>query len=288
MTSNVFEQLLTEQIRIFRSAFSSVSRTAFYDEHRQTLIHAGEFGTYREAICKDFLRFFVPSRLDISQGFLINASDKVSTQCDVIVYDSASTPLIQSESRQRFFPIETTCAVGEVKSSLSKEELKLALHKLAVTKQMREDIASPSIIRSKHHTYDPKNNIYDRLFTFLICEDLRFDPLNLDMDAVYGQDVPYRLRHNLILSINDGLFLYRDTYNEDRKIVQWSEVYQDGASRQFPSCLVRPTTSEDNGHFKGFVSYTFMATSGATILYPEVTDYMDHRGGELIDLPSTP
>jgi hypothetical protein len=55
MVNSVFEQLTVEQINIFRHSFSSISRATFYDERTGKLIHAYEFGTYREAICRDYL-----------------------------------------------------------------------------------------------------------------------------------------------------------------------------------------------------------------------------------------
>jgi hypothetical protein len=98
------------------------------------LIHPGEFGIYREAICKRFLEFIIPKKLSIDNGFLINTNNEVSTQCDIVIYDSKHTPLVQSNELQRFFPIETVCAIGEVKSTLSKAQLKETLLKLSKVK----------------------------------------------------------------------------------------------------------------------------------------------------------
>src|SRR3954453_6663752 len=214
MPSTVFNELLNEQIEIFRNSFSSVSRATFYDEQEGKLIHAGEFGMYREAVCRDFLRFLIPGRLALSQGFLINSHDEVSTQCDIIVYDSQSTPLIQSEDRQRFFPVETVCAVGEVKSNVSKTNLKEALHKLVNVKRMRDQVsASNPVVRSEQQgryrpEYNPEVNMYDQLITFLICEKLDFDLDGVIMDELYVSDVLRRHRHNLIFSLQDGLLIY--------------------------------------------------------------------------------
>jgi hypothetical protein len=215
MSSTVFGQLLDEQIDIFRNSFSSVSRAAFYDERSGRLIHAGEFGMYREAICRDFLSLLIPGRLALSQGFLINTYDEVSTQCDIIVYDAVSTPLIQSESRQRFFPVETVCAVGEVKSKMSKTDVKEALRKLVNAKKMGEQIPlnNPFIRRdpsASHQSqmYSPETFLYDQLITFLICEKFDFNLDGLAIDELYENDVLRRHRHNLIFSLEDGLLLY--------------------------------------------------------------------------------
>lgn len=223
MANRIFEELLNEQIAIFRNSFSSVSRNAFFDEEKGHLIHSGEFGTYREAICRDFLRFLVPKRLDFDTGFIINTNNDVSTQLDIIVFDSASTPLIQSGARQRFFPVESVCAVGEVKSVVSKPDLRESLQKLCKVKVMREFVLqtdlmphpNPLIIRRTHPgNFDPILCPFDQVFTFLICEKLDFKIENLahEMNSFYDANIPRRHFHNLVLSVEDGLICYYEKW----------------------------------------------------------------------------
>lgn len=266
---NIFENLLIEQIEIFKNSYLNISRRLFYDEEVGSLIHPGEFGTYRENVAKNFLRFFIPERLKIDHGFLINTYGDVSTQCDVIVYDSNVTPLIGSGEMQRFFPVETVCAVGEIKSVLKKTELKEALIKLSKIKALREKIIHPVCIkRYAKGNFDPKYQPYDQIASFIICQKLDFELKDMpgEMLSIYGDEVEYRHRHNLILSIEDGLFHYYDTNDK---------------SLMYPCILNanlknRLTIPQDNlyVHFKLFCSYLFLMTSSATILYPEMTDYM--------------
>lgn len=272
MSSRVFEQLLIEQIEIFRSSFSGVSRGTFYDEHAGKLTHAGEFGMYREAICRDFLRFFIPGRLDIGQGFLINARDEVSTQCDIIIYDSNSTPLIQSENRQQFFPIETVCAVGEVKSTVSQNDLKKALGKLANTKALRDGVLGSTIVwQNAPHPYDPEKDFRDQLFTFLICEKFGFGFENLAVDGLYEETLPYRHRHNTILSLQDGFLAY--CFDEQTaKLVPWPTIYKEGTNVELDSCVLY--ADSEHVHIKNFAHYMFLAMSRATIFYPDLAQYM--------------
>lgn len=128
------QALLDQKILNFVSAFCDSSRQMFVNTEG-VLIHPGEFGTYREAITKEFLKAFVPQRLGIDSGFVINTTGRVSTQCDLVMYDKSSTPLLNNENLQRFFPAESVCAVGEVKSVLSLAGLKSALRKLAAVKE---------------------------------------------------------------------------------------------------------------------------------------------------------
>ncbi len=127
MANQIFDSLLIEKIDQFKSSFSNISKEVFYDEEKKRIFHTGEYGTYRESIVRDFLQFIIPRGLDISTGFLMTSLDDVSTQCDVVIFDSKMTPIYEEGERQRFFPIESTHGIGEVKSTLSKTEFKKAL-----------------------------------------------------------------------------------------------------------------------------------------------------------------
>jgi uncharacterized protein DUF6602 len=76
VSNEVFDSLFRERADVFRSAFSSVSTEVFYDAKAKQLRHAGEYGTYRESIVRDFLKFIVPRGLDISTGFVISSIER--------------------------------------------------------------------------------------------------------------------------------------------------------------------------------------------------------------------
>lgn len=269
-----------EQIEIFRNSFSNVSKRLFYDEVQGKLIHPGEYGLYREAIVKDFLKFIVPLNLDISQGFVINSNNDISTQCDIVVYDSRVTPLIQSESRQRFFPVETVCAVGEIKSNLSKQDFKIAINKLTKVKRQRENLNTKTLIRKVFPgEYNPEFCPYDQLFTFLICQKLDFDLQNIvtDINNLYSSDLTYRYRHNLVLSLEDGLLLYYDP-KERRPMMYPTLGYECLKNR-----LVKPSSNQLI-HYKLFATYIFMGISRTTILFPEMADYISDAKGRISGL----
>ena len=137
MQENVFETLLKEKIDNFKMSFSETSEKMFFDEQGK-LIHPGEFGRYREEACKDFIKQITPSRLSVGQGFVINTYKHISHQCDIVLYDGTCSPQLVSPNNQFFFPVECVAAIGEVKSRLTKEQLKEALIKLSQNKIMRE------------------------------------------------------------------------------------------------------------------------------------------------------
>ena len=268
MSINVFEKLLIEKIEIFKSAFAETAESVFFNDDGK-LIHPGEFGRYRENICKQFLKFVTPASLDIGTGFIINTSNKVSHQCDIIIYDVQHTPLLESEEKQFFFPVETIAAVGEIKSVLSKKALSEAIQKLARVKVLREEVKNPAIIKKDRGTgYDPSNHIYDQIFTFIVCKKLSFNISNLstEINKLYGDSTEYRHRHNLILSVEDGLLAY---YDNNGKTMMYPVMGNTKLKNRFVAPGENPYV-----HLKYFASYLFMGTSSATILYPEISDYM--------------
>ena len=194
MGNKIFKALLNEKIDNFKASFSSTAREVFYDDSEKKLIHSLEFGMYRETICKDFLKFIIPSRLQIDDGFLISPKDNIiSTQCDIVIFDSTHTPLFESGKKQRFFPIETVAAIGEVKSNLTKLQLKDALNKLARIKAMRRDTFEANIVSrvSKEQFQDYKHP-YDQIFSFLICNSLNFSnckDLVAEFKTLYDSDI---------------------------------------------------------------------------------------------------
>ncbi len=269
MTNKIFESLLKEKIDHFKSSFSSTSKEVFYDENAKRIFHTGEYGTYRESIVRDFLQFIVPRGLDISTGFIITSMDDVSSQCDVVVFDSKMTPVYEEGDRHRFFQIESVHCIGEVKSVLSKTQLKEAINKLAKNKALGERMKSPTIIKkSPAGPYDPVDHPYDLIPSFLICQKLDFDITSIesDIDGLYEPEIEHRHKHNMILSIEDGLL-----------------SYYDNNSKTLPYCRLRKTDLKNRFtypgeneyvHFKLFASYMFMLTASKTLFYPDISDYM--------------
>lgn len=49
---------------------------------------------------------------------------------------------------------------------------------------------------------------HKEIFSFLICNKLAFDLENIDFEEIYEEIPEIQYRHNLILSLQDGLFCY--------------------------------------------------------------------------------
>lgn len=272
-----FSALLDEKIEFFKQAFAATSRRAFVDPKTGKLFHAAEFGTYREAILQNFIRTCIPARLDQGTGFLINATGGISTQADVVVYDRTAIPRVESSEHQRFFPVEGVCAIGEVKSVLTRMQLREALNKLARSKQIADSLSSEiSIYRDKQVEtleFNRTSNPYDQIVSFLVCEKFSFAPDQLasEVSSLYDGDIQEHHKHNLVLSIKDGILLYGDANN---KSFMYPNHPKGGIKNRFVSPGANP-----NLHFYLFCTYMYLATSSTTILYPEMTAYMPALSG---------
>jgi hypothetical protein len=272
MSSKIFNALLEEKIDLFINSFQSTSRSVFFDEETKRLRHSGEFGMYREKISHSFLKFIIPQKFSLGDGFIISNKDEVSTQCDIIIYDRSITPLIQSNEQQTFYPIETVVAVGEIKSIMSKIEFISALNKLSDVKKIKSNIQYPSFYnrRANLPPFDPKNLLYDSLFTFIICEKLNFklDNITIELDTIY-ENTDFWNRHNLILSIEDGLFQYSIDQTTG-KVSFWAPTFNGETSHEF----LKKNENEKYNHFKKFALSLFNGISFATVLYPDMVHYI--------------
>ena len=271
--NSIFDKLVKSKIEKFIYDYKNLSRQIFLDE-KGNLIHSGEFGVYREKIVKDLIEPFLPSRLAVGSGFIITSNDRISTQCDLIIYDKGNTPLIESDE-QRFFPIETVVGVIEVKSKLTKATLKEALIKLSNIKKLRENVDSGIYLFKDYKggkKIDSKLNVRDQIATFLICESIDMD-LEKEINTFFAdtyRDIDKSLYHNMLLSIDDGCFLYRAN---DKKPMYHS--YFDYTQERFPNLVIFPSESGyAQEHILLFINYFFMIISSISVMYLEITNYL--------------
>lgn len=90
---------------------------------REALEHRGLKGVAFEEIFREFLRPYLPRSLDISTGILVDSAGNASRQLDVIISDSAKTPIFYLVGNIRVIPIECAYAVIELKARLDSNEI---------------------------------------------------------------------------------------------------------------------------------------------------------------------
>jgi hypothetical protein len=88
--------------------------------------HNLEKGLGGENALRGLLEDFLPSRLGVAKGKVVNFTGDMSRQCDVIIYDRLNGPrLFVDENKNQILPIEGVYAVIEVKTSLTKHTLRV-------------------------------------------------------------------------------------------------------------------------------------------------------------------
>lgn len=107
-------------------------------ERVKNLPHHGEKGREAENILKIFLKEHLPKRFDVASGFILDRSDEVSSQTDVIVYDASSCPLLETYEDNLIIPSDNAAAVIEVKSNLTAADIQDAADKIAKIKSLKK------------------------------------------------------------------------------------------------------------------------------------------------------
>lgn len=274
--NNIFDKLVKSKIEKFTSDYKNLSREVFVDNEGQ-LFHPGEFGVYREKIVKNLIEPFLPARFAVGSGFIITSKNHISTQCDLIIYDKTNTPTIENNDEQRFFPVECVAGVIEVKSKLNKTSLKEALQKLARIKDLRNDIDINAQYVYKNYDdktplFDTRGSVMNQMTTFLICESI---DMNFSQDIkIFFKDtyngIDASLYHNLILSLNDGLFMYHS--EKDQRSLYYPYLnYNDNFNNEF----IEPNQlTFDKEHILTFINFLSAAISNVSILDVDMTHYL--------------
>lgn len=218
MPSDRFRTIFENHIKQFVGYFSEDANSLFLNE-RNKLIHPGEFGKYREESCKQVLKIILDKQIAISDGFIITSNNDITTQCDIVGYNSMISPII-SDGIAKMFPAEEVSIIGEVKSTLSRIDYIDALRKLALNKQ--------KVLGGRKGNGADKYNskTYDTIITFLLCSKLSFDYKNLDYEEIYT-GIERSNWHNMVLSIEDGLFTYALDFGQASDKTQ-EELVNDG------------------------------------------------------------
>ena len=272
--NNIFVSLMKSSIEKCIDDFNRISRNVFVNENGE-LIHPGEFGTYRERVFKSLIKKYIPARYDVGTGFIITSKGNVSTQCDLIIFDKENTPILENEE-QRFFPVESVVGVIEVKSNITKKEFTEALRKLSEVKKLREDASGAPFVFKNHNfdqPFNPKAFIRDQIATFLVCESFTFS-IQEEIDTIFEEiykNIDKSLFHNMVLSIKDGLLLYRESNTKS----PFFYAYTDYQKESFPNLLCMPLENiYKYEHFVIFLNYFFMVISSISVLFVEITLYL--------------
>jgi len=96
-------------------------------------------GTARETIVRDFLAEHCTGHYKVVQGFICDPTqiDRVSRQCDILVYNHLYHPVIHSEGQIKVVWSISVQMVIEVKTKLNKDTLYRAIENVRAAKALR-------------------------------------------------------------------------------------------------------------------------------------------------------
>ena len=101
--------------------------------------HNALMGSIREAIIRDFLEKAFPKKFVVGTGRIFDFANVSSPQSDVIVYDE-SMPVLSYTKGTSHYMAEGVLAHIEVKSNLTKSELKKSLTNVGKIKNLKLSI----------------------------------------------------------------------------------------------------------------------------------------------------
>lgn len=126
------------------------------------LSHRGLIGQNRELFIQDFITKSFPKKFVIGTGEIVDTSDNLSNQADIVIYDE-SMPSFDYGSSKHFLSGGVLAHI-EVKSNLTSTELKKALEVTKSVKALNRDIDAsmyfdnlPKKISSFIFAYDGMN-----------------------------------------------------------------------------------------------------------------------------------
>jgi len=113
------------------------------EEFKETaaIEHRGGKGSAREIILQRFLEKYAPRSVEVvSNGEIVNSSGEVSAQCDVLILDGETRPLL-TEYGYHVVTAESTRGIIEVKSRLTRDELRTSFPKLLKARLMERFVS---------------------------------------------------------------------------------------------------------------------------------------------------
>ena len=117
------------------------------DEARATFTHPGDKGTFCEVSFRAFLRQYLPRRLELGNGEIVDHNGRRSRQTDVVVV-SEDHPFTFTPDIPGLFFIDGVCAASEVKAKLTSTELKNTLENSCQFKRLEIVLGKHTIVSS--------------------------------------------------------------------------------------------------------------------------------------------
>lgn len=200
------------------------------EAHNMITRHNLSRGIIGEEILRNFLSSILPQNIKVSQGFVEN-HEKVSRQCDIIIYDRNYPKPIYSFGQTEIVPAQAVKAVIEVKTNISASRFGKVLKDfkelgaIGVANKYLFLYSSPTTKSLKKYFFltNPNNETKERACVQYDHGDERLLP-----NAIIGLDKNIYFQQDYVQDQNNDCFGYaayqiKDGYGGDSyvSVLQW-------------------------------------------------------------------
>lgn len=184
--------------------------------------HPCSVGSGREKALMNKLKNILPHGIGVGSGFVIDSFGQTSSQCDLIIYeeDFALKFIINDDDNYAYYNCESVIAVGEIKSDATIADIEDSFKKLRKIKELKRQrpngtnfrsyLSKTTICGAQSEMYNPQQNPFDQIFTFVLCKSLSTSLSSIDNKAkeIFETKENY---FNIILPIEGQAITYINT-----------------------------------------------------------------------------
>ena len=123
------------------------------EEIRATFAQSGNKGTSVEDLFRSFLREYLPRRLEVGHGEIVDPNKLRSKQTDVVIVNE-DHPFTFTPDLPGLFFIEGVCAAAEIKTNLTSTELEKAIKNSCQFKQLEIKPSKGEMVHSNPSDLD--------------------------------------------------------------------------------------------------------------------------------------
>lgn len=177
-----------------------------FEMSRKALRPPGLKGESSEETFRIFLKGYLPQSLDISTGQLVDSHGNSSSQLDVIIYDSAKTPIFYSSSDIRVIPVECAYAVIEVKSKLDTKELRRVFQNMETVRNLKKTAYRESYFSCQVKLYGKPENIWPINYYVFAYDSIDINTLKNKINEKHeSKRLPLKSRIDTVCVLDKGV-----------------------------------------------------------------------------------
>jgi hypothetical protein len=169
-------------------------------------------GTQFEETFRKFLRLYLPRKLELSTGTIIDSNGLQSKQLDIIVSDYSRAPILFEDKDIRTLPIECVYSVIEVKAKLDIKETEKCLANMKSVRQLEKKAyyKRKGAIEITHDMYGQSYLIPPVTYFIFAFDSINLTTLRDYINTVHNREqLPVHNRIDSVCVLNKGVIYNR-------------------------------------------------------------------------------